>query len=139
MALNPPIIKSYAGGQIEFMHQLIYKGAKYSYFLLFTLSLPILLETEVILRLWLKTVPDFTVVFTRLVIANILIESLSKPLMTSAQATGKIKLYQGVVGGLLVINLPVSFLILKLDFHRNLRSGLVFVFNSCNSCSIDYC
>jgi O-antigen/teichoic acid export membrane protein len=116
MALNPPIIKSYAGGQIEFMHQLIYKGAKYSYFLLFTLSLPILLETEVILRLWLKTVPDFTVVFTRLVIANILIESLSKPLMTSAQATGKIKLYQGVVGGLLVINLPVSFLILKLGF-----------------------
>ena len=36
-----------------------------------------------------KTVPDFTVVFTRLAIANILIESLSKPLMTSAQATGK--------------------------------------------------
>jgi len=117
MALNPSIIKSYAANDLKYMHQLILRGAKYSYFLLFTLSLPILLETEIILKLWLKTVPEFTVAFTQLVIININIESISRPLMTAAQASGKIKLYQGVVGGLLILNLPVSYLFLKLGFQ----------------------
>ena len=127
MALNPPIIKSYAADNLEYMHQLIFRGAKYSFFLLFTLSLPVLLETEIILKLWLKTVPDYTIVFTRLIIVNILIESISRPLMTAAQASGKIRLYQSVVGSLLILNLPISYLFLKLGFppESSLWIGIV--------------
>lgn len=117
MAMNPQIIKSYAVNDLKYMHQLIFRGAKYSFFLLFTLSLPILLETEQILRLWLKTVPEYTVIFTRLVIINVLIDCISGPLMTAAQASGKIKLYQSAVGGLLILNLPVSYLFLKVGFQ----------------------
>ncbi len=117
MAMNPQIIKSYAVDDLKYMHQLIFRGAKYSFFLLFILSLPILIETEQILRLWLKTVPEYTVIFTRLVIINVLIDCISGPLMTAAQASGKIKLYQSVVGGLLILNLPVSYLFLKLGFQ----------------------
>lgn len=116
MAINPQIIKSYAANDLKYMHQLIFQGAKYSYFLLFALSLPILLEAEIILKLWLKIVPEYTVIFTQLVLINILIESISGPLMTAAQASGKIKLYQGVVGGLLIFNLPISYLFLKLGY-----------------------
>jgi O-antigen/teichoic acid export membrane protein len=116
MALNPQIIKTYAANDIKYMHQIIYQGAKYSYYLLFTISLPILLETEIILKLWLKVVPDFTEIFTRLIIINILIDSFSGPLMTAAQATGNIKLYQGIVGGILLLIVPVSYLFLKLGF-----------------------
>jgi O-antigen/teichoic acid export membrane protein len=115
-ALRPQIIKSYASKDLVYMHQLIFQGAKYSFYLLFILSLPILLETKIILNLWLKTVPDYTVIFTRLVIINILIDSVSGTLMTAANASGKIKLYQGVVGGLLLLNLPVSYLFLKRGF-----------------------
>lgn len=117
MAMNPQIIKSYAVNDLKYMHQLIFRGAKYSFFLLFTLSLPILLETEQILKLWLKTVPDYTVIFTRLVIINVLIDCISGPLMTAAQASGKIKLYQSVIGGLLILNLPISYLFLKFGFQ----------------------
>ncbi len=117
MAMNPQIIKSYAVNDLKYMHQLIFRGAKYSFFLLFTLSLPILLETEQILRLWLKIVPDYTVIFTRLVIINVLIDCISGPLMTAAQASGKIKRYQSVVGGLLILNLPISYLFLKFGFQ----------------------
>jgi len=117
MAMNPQIIKSYAINDLKYMHQLIFRGAKYSFFLLFTLSLPILLETEQILKLWLKIVPDYTVIFTRLVIINVLIDCISGPLMTAAQASGKIKLYQSVVGGLLILNLPISYLFLKFGFQ----------------------
>jgi len=117
IAMKPQIIKSFASGDLKYMHQLIIQGAKFSYFLLFTLSLPILLETEIILRLWLKIVPEYTVIFTQLIIINILIDSISGPLMTAAQASGKIKLYQSVVGGLLILNLPISYFFLKFGFN----------------------
>jgi O-antigen/teichoic acid export membrane protein len=116
MALNPQIIKSYAANDLKYMHQLIFQGAKFSFFLLLILSLPIILEAEIILKLWLKTVPDNTVIFIRLVLVNILIDSISGPLMTAAQATGRIKLYQGIVGGLSLIILPTSYFFLKLGY-----------------------
>lgn len=116
MAMNPQIVKSFASNDLAYMHQLIFKGAKFSFFLLFILSLPVLIETEIILRLWLKVVPEYTVIFTQLIIINILIDSLSGPLMTAAQASGKIKLYQGVVGGLLLLIVPLSYLFLLLGY-----------------------
>ena len=116
IAMNPQIIKSFASGNTKYMHLLIFQGAKYSFFLLFTLSLPILLETEIIFKIWLKIVPEYTIIFSQLVIINILIDSISGPLMTAAQASGKIKLYQGVVGGLLLLILPFSYLFLRLGY-----------------------
>lgn len=116
MAINPQIIKSYASDNLKYMHQLIFQGAKYSFFLLFIMSLPIFLETEIILRLWLKTVPTYTVIFIRLIIVHILIDCFSGTLMTAAQATGRIKLYQSVIGGLLILNLPISYMFLKLGY-----------------------
>jgi len=116
MAMNPQIIKSYAADDLRYMHQLIFQGAKYSFFLLFTLSLPVLIETHFILNLWLKIIPEFSIIFIRLIIINILIDSLSGTLMTAAQATGKIRLYQSVVGGLLILNLPISYFFLKFGF-----------------------
>ena len=53
-ALNPPIIKSYASGDREYMMTLIFKGARYSFYLLLFLSLPIILEADCILSIWLK-------------------------------------------------------------------------------------
>lgn len=116
IAINPQIIKSYASDDLNYMHQLIFQGAKYSFFLIFIISLPIFFETEIILRLWLKIVPEYTVIFTRLVLVNILIDSISGPLMTAAQASGRIKLYQSVIGGLLLFNLPASYMFIKLGF-----------------------
>jgi O-antigen/teichoic acid export membrane protein len=113
MALNPQIIKSFAVNHLQYMHQLIFRGAKYSYFLLFAISLPVIMETEIILKLWLKIVPQYTVIFTQLVIVNVLIDCISGTLVTSAQASGKIKLYQATVGGLLLLNLPISYLLIK--------------------------
>ena len=116
MAMNPQIVKSYASGDLKYMHKIIFQGAKYSFFLLFILSLPILLETELILKIWLKNVPEHTIIFTRLAIINVLIDSISGPLMTAAQATGNIKKYQAIVGGLLLLILPISYLFLIMGY-----------------------
>jgi len=113
MAMNPQIVKSFAAGDLTYMHQLICRGAKYSFFLLYAISLPLILEMEAILSIWLKEVPDYTVIFARLVLIHSLVDCFSGTLVTSAQASGKIRLYQTLVGSLLIMNLPVSFLFLK--------------------------
>lgn len=116
LAMNPQIVKSYAADDLKYMHQLIFRGSKYSFFLLYFITLPILLETESILGWWLGIVPAYTVIFCRLILINTLIDCISGPLMTAAQATGKIKKYQFMVGGLLLLILPISYLLLRMGF-----------------------
>lgn len=113
-ALNPQITKSYAAGDYNYMHNLIYKSSKFTFFLLLTLSLPVILETHTILSIWLKEVPDYTVQFLRLMLCATIIDAVANPLIISAQATGKVRLYQSVVGGILLMILPISYIVLKL-------------------------
>lgn len=113
-ALNPQITKSYATKDLKYMHSLIYSSSKYSFFLLFFLSLPILLETELILTWWLKIVPEHTISFLRIILVTTLIDAMANPLAISAQATGKIRKYQAVVGGILLLIVPFSYLALKI-------------------------
>ena len=113
VAINPQIIKSYAADDMTYMHRLVCYGAKYNFFVLLLLSLPVLNNVEEILSVWLAVVPEGTAIFAQLVIYTILIDSLSPSLMTAAQATGHIKLYQFVVGGILLLNVPASYIILK--------------------------
>src|SRR5690606_4619332 len=114
VAMNPQIVKSFAMNEIQYMHNLIFQGAKISFFLALIITLPILIETDSILKLWLDVVPEYTNIFTQLIIINILIDSLSGPLMTAAQASGKIKFYQTIIGGIMILTLPFAYLLLKL-------------------------
>lgn len=113
MALNPQIIKSYAQGDLKQNHRLIFTGSKFSFFLLFIIVCPIWFNVDFILQLWLKDVPEHTSIFIQLVLIHLLVDCISEPLMIGAQATGKIKWYQIVVGTLICLNLPISYLLLK--------------------------
>ena len=110
MSMNPLITKSYASGEHEYMHQLVFKGSKYSFFLLLFLTLPLLLETKLVLTWWLGILPEKLVIFSQLSLVDSLIVSLSGTLITAAAANGKIKNYQIVAGGLLILNVPISYL-----------------------------
>lgn len=114
MALNPQITKTYAKGELGDMHRLMFRSARFSFFLLFFLSLPVLFETNFILTIWLKTVPEHTVVFLRIMICTSLIYTLSNPLIIANQATGKVKKYQAICGSILLLILPVSYISLRL-------------------------
>ncbi len=114
LASNPQIIKYHATGNKNEMFKLINSSSKFSYILLFLISFPLLTETNTILSIWLKDVPQYTVIFTRLILISVLIESLSLPLITAIQATGKIRKFQILVGGTQLLNLPLSYLFLLL-------------------------
>lgn len=113
-ALRPPIIKSYALKQQEDTLKLVFRGCKFTFFLVYIFALPLVLEMNTVLCLWLENPPDYAVMFTSLAIVDAVIDSISYPVMTLAQATGKIKLYQGVVGGVLLLNFPISWIFLRL-------------------------
>ena len=112
MALNPQITKSYASGEKDYMFKLILQGARYSYYILLLLGLPVLLNTHYILVIWLKLVPEHTVLFVQLILILGMSECISSPLITAMLATGKIRNYQIVVGGLQMMNLPIAYLCL---------------------------
>lgn len=113
-AVNPQITKSYASGDHAYMFSLMRKSSRFSFYLLLILALPILFNTDSIMSVWLETVPAHSVLFVRLFLIFTLCESVSQPLITSMLATGNIRNYQIVVGGLQLLNLPVSYLCLKL-------------------------
>ena len=113
-ALNPQITKNYASNNLSQMHSLMFRSARFSFLLLFFLSLPVLMETNFILTLWLKTVPEDAVIFTQIMICISLIYTTANPCIIANQATGKVKIYQMVVGGILLLILPISYVVLKL-------------------------
>lgn len=113
MAMNPQIIKNYAVGDREAMYKLVFRGAKLSYILLLTLSLPIVIEAPLILNIWLKEVPDYAAIFLRIIIFTALLNTLSNPLIISMHASGKVRDYQIVVGCLSLLTLPLVYIALK--------------------------
>jgi O-antigen/teichoic acid export membrane protein len=127
IALNPQITKSYASTNLAYMRQLIFASSKYSFFLLFLISLPILIETKQLLFLWLKVVPEHTVAFLILVLFITIIIIIGNPLTIAAHATGKIKKYQILVGGINFFILPLSYFTLKLKAIPE----YVFIINLC--------
>lgn len=120
-AIRPQLIKSYSADSEDTsgeMMKLIFQSSKFCFYLIWILSLPILIETKTILDIWLKgEVPEYAVIFTQLIIINAVIESLANPFIASIQATGKIKVYQIVTGSIILLNLPISYLFLKWGFQ----------------------
>ena len=114
MAMNPQIVKLYAAGDKPTMFKLVFRGSRFSYMLLLCLSLPVVIEAPFILNVWLVKVPQYTIIFLRLIIMIALVDSLSNTLITSMHASGKVRDYQIVVGGLSLLTLPLAYVLLKM-------------------------
>ena len=114
MAMNPQITQSYSRGDLKGMFQLVNRGSRFSFYLLFVLALPVIINADYILHIWLKEVPAHTVAFVQLTLISMMISSVSRSLITAQNATGDVRNYQLVVGGVVLLNLPFSYLLLYL-------------------------
>ena len=113
-AVKPQITQSYASGDRDYMMNLVYRSARVSYYMLLFFSLPILLNADYILSLWLKEVPRDSAMFVRLTLIFSMVESISHPLVTAQLATGNIRNYQIIVGGIQLLNLPISYIVYRM-------------------------
>lgn len=114
MALTPQITKQYANGNIRNSIKFVYSGCRYSFYLLTFVSIPVIINADYILNLWLYRVPEYTSEFIRLALIAALINSMAQPLVTALQATGKIKVFQISICIVMLLELPLSYMILYL-------------------------
>lgn len=115
VAFKPQLTQSYAGENIERVKSLMYSSSKISYILLGTFSVPIIVEINYILNLWLKgVVPDYTIAFTILVLIDMVVSSLNTPLSVTIQAVGKIRDYQIIRNIVTLLVVPISWVAMKL-------------------------
>ena len=130
-AMNPQIMKTYASGEINAMHLLVFRSAKFTFMLLLCIMLPLAVEIDTVLEIWLKEVPAYTNIFVCLMFVICMIDSVSNPFMTAAAATGKVRIYQSVVGGILISIVPLAYIVLKLGgnpysvFFVHIAVGLI--------------
>ena len=109
MSVNPQIVKYHAQDELVQRDKLVARASKIGFSLYLLVAVPAIAEMDSLLHLWLGDFPPFTPLFARLALVQLGIDIISYPLMTLAQATGRIAVYQSVIGGLLCLNFPLSW------------------------------
>lgn len=113
-AVRPQIIKSYSAKNYSHMYRLVFSSSKLSFYLLFILTTPVMLYTDLILQLWLKQVPEYCVLFTRLVLLELLISSAYVPIAQINQASGKVRNYQMAISFIFLTSFILTYALYKL-------------------------
>ena len=129
LSLYPPIIKSYASKDMDNLFSLINNGSKITFFLMWIFALPFFLEMEMIFGIWLKEVPEGTILFTRLAIVELLINSVSMPIQTAARAPGKIRNYELILGPFQIAIFLISWWMLHLGYDAYVIFEIAIVIN----------
>ncbi|MDD4055857.1 MAG: oligosaccharide flippase family protein [Bacteroides sp.] len=128
-AINPPIVKSYAENNKKYFLTLIFEGTKLTSFLMLMMSIPLILEMDFILDLWLDDVPPEAPMFCRLILINSIIYYFPTPSVIALQAAGKIAKLHLTTGSINMSNLIISFFFLRRGYNAN----IVFIVQICVS------
>lgn len=126
-AVRPQIIKSFAGNDRIYLHKLFFQSSKYSFFLNWMFCLPVMLCVDMVLRLWLGHVPEYTDVFTVWILAYSLVNVLNVPVWTVVLATGRLKWYILIGSGVSFIAFPLSYICLKDGAAATIVFKILFV------------
>ena len=126
-AIKPQVIKSYAQGDLEYMHSLVIRTGRLSFMLAILVTIPVFTFAEYILQLWLVNPPEHVVAFVRLTLIAGISNSLSQHTLMSIHATGDIKRFQLVEGGCLLTIIPISYVLLKIFHVQSETIILVYV------------
>ena len=128
-AYNPQIIKSYAAGNRDYFFKLIFSASKISYYLLFLAAIPVLMNIDFILNLWLVNPPEGAGIFFSLIICYSLIDAYSAPLWIGVHATGNLKTHQILMASIKILNIPLAYMLLKNGFSAWTALALKAVLN----------
>jgi O-antigen/teichoic acid export membrane protein len=131
-AVRPQIVKHWAAGNRDEFFKFLKRTSKFGYFLVLFIALPLYFEIDLVLGIWLHDVPQYAVVFTKLVMITALINAFSHPIVYGAQAVGKIAMFEMVGSGMRILVWPISWIILTMGYgpEAAFYVGLVIAFAS---------
>lgn len=114
ISFRPQVVEAYAKGNYDRVRNLIYSMSKLSFYLFYLFVIPIVLEIEYVLRLWLcNNIPEYTIPFSILILFNTMVGNFNTPVTMVIHAIGKLKTYQCVTATAIVLILPISFFFLQ--------------------------
>lgn len=113
LAFRPQMIKSYAANNYKYLYILFKTNNKVILYLLIAIAIPIIIEMDTIMHLWLTNVSDDMILFSQLIIIFTIILAMHNPITTIVQASGKIKYYHLIVETITVLCIPISWILLK--------------------------
>lgn len=114
MAYRPQIISNYAKGNTHAMNKLMSDASKYSLMFLLLVTIPLYIEVDYVLQLWLGDVPMFTSSFCRIMLIAGCVNVINAVITTSIHATGKIAKLSFYAGSLYIFTVPITYLLYKL-------------------------
>lgn len=127
-AVEPQITKQYAAGEYESMNKLIIRSTKFSAFLMLLLIVPIIVNIDDLLGLWLVEVPLHTSSFVSLILFYSFVDCFTTGLITGILANGKIKIYEIALTIIYAVNIACAYVILKLGMSPEALYGLLIFF-----------
>lgn len=113
-ALNPVIVKNAGSGDRKSMVEATIAGCKFSTLLVVVFAVPFIIEMPYILRLWLKNVPDWAVLFCQLQLVNTVILQMAHGASTAVYAQGDIKEYAVYKSLMNILPIIVTYISFKL-------------------------
>lgn len=113
IASRPQITKYHSQSNDNNMWRLIFLSGKIAYFLMLAIVIPLFICIDFILHIWLGNVPPYTSIICRLLLISLLIETFTNQLFGGFQATNRLKKVQSISSSILLLNIPVSYLILR--------------------------
>lgn len=115
-AINPQLMKSEGSGDRNRLISFTIIGVKYSAFLFALIAIPLLLEAPYLFSLWLKDVPDFTVVFFQLILINQLMEKFTFQIGNAIRAVGKVRNFSVIESLVPILTIPVAYYLFSIGF-----------------------
>ena len=115
-AMRPQIVKAEGTGNREKTLSLATVLCKFAFFLLTALCIPCVFEMPRLLELWLKEVPEYTVLFARMAMIAAMADALTGGLSIANEAIGNVKQYYLVIGTIKLLALPLAAIFMVLGF-----------------------
>jgi O-antigen/teichoic acid export membrane protein len=131
LAARPQIIKLYAEKKIAAMYRLMFYTSKYGFFLMLLPIVPIYFGLPSILRIWLKDVPDYTLIFTQIILISLIFKAFGSSQLSVYHAIGKIKLGNMLNGTLMICVLPISYVLLRMNYPPQYAFIVLVLINTC--------
>lgn len=115
-ALNPQLVKSEGGGNRKRMLRLTELSTKYSVFLFALFAIPVIIEMPYLFNLWLKEVPEFAVIFSRLILIGLFMDKFTFEITSAIRAVGDIRSLTVMEAIIALLNIPIGYLFFKMGY-----------------------
>lgn len=113
-SLRPQLVQSAGEGNHSRMMTLAYAACKYQLLLVSLVACPLIVAMPYVLSLWLKDVPEYTVLFCQTIFIATMARQTYMGLLVGLEAQGDVKYLNIILGTVYIAVIPVGYIMAKI-------------------------